>query len=324
MDQITNSDYFYFGKCPARGDFVRSSGQHAMIGVLDEWVTKALEIHAEGTNSGNNHADNYLDYDQMAGLSFVFCNPKMPVALTGYLSASHDASKRRFPLITGYRLQLKQPERFIENAPILLDSLWQNSRHKNEQVAVSTDAQEVMQLLDQPAIFSWDAAAKYQVYISHNTVDQAAKSLQQQQYQFAQSLIALGLLLQPIVSQGVKKLNKVLLLPLTTEPKTSLMATFWLELISVFIKRQNIELSVAVWNTPQPVLLVGFQGADIVGLSQMMQNDMQSDHWVHVAEASWVDSYLENDAGLATFEQVLCDPQITMYEAIQLFKQIFI
>ena len=95
-------------------------------------------------------------------------------------------------------------------------------------------------------------------------------------------------------------------------------------MISVFIKRQNIELSVAVWNTTQPVLLVGFQGADIVGLSQMMQNDMQSDHWVHVAEASWVDSYLENDAGLATFEQVLCDPQITMYEAIQLFKQIFI
>lgn len=324
MEQIINSDYFYFGKCPARGDFVRSSGQHAMLGVLDEWVTKALEKHAEHNNAGTHYADNYLNYDQMAGLSFVFCNPKMPVALTGYLTSSHDASKRRFPLITGYRLQLKQPERFIENAPILLDSLWQNSRHKNEQVSVSTDAQQVMQLLDQAAIFSWDTAAKYQVYISHNTVDQAAKSLQQQQYQFAQSLIALGLLLQPIINQGVKKLNKVLLLPLMPEPQTNLMATFWLELICIFIKRQNVELSVAVWNKPQPVLLVGFQGADIVGLSQIMQNNMHSDHWVHVADASWVDSYLENDAGLATFEQVLCDPQITLNEAIQLFKQIFI
>ena len=324
MDQIINSDYFYFGKCPARGDFVRSSGQHAMIGVLDEWVTKALEIHAESNKGANHSADNYFDYDQMAGLSFVFCNPKMPVALTGYLTASHDASKRRFPLITGYRLQLKQPERFIENAPILLDSLWQNSRHKNEQVTMITDAQEVMQLLDQVATFSWDVTAKYQVYLSHNTVDQAAKSLQQQQYQFAQSLIALGLLLQPIVSQGVKKLNKVLLLPLTTESKTNLMATFWLDLICIFIKGQNIELSVAIWNRPQPMLLVGFQGADIVGLSQMMQNNMYSDHWVHIADASWVDSYLENDAGLATFEQVLCDPQITLLEAIQLFKKIFI
>lgn len=324
MEQMISSDYFYFGKCPARGDFVRSSGQHAMLGVLDEWVTKALEMHAEHSNSTSYVADNYLNYDQMAGLSFVFCNPKMPVALTGYLTASHDASKRRFPLITGYRLQLKQPERFIENAPILLDSLWKNSRHKNESVAISADAQQVMQLLDQSDTFSWDSVTNYQVFIAHNTVEQASIALHMQQYQLAQSFIALGLLLQPIISQGVKKLNKVLLLPLMTEPKTSVMATFWLDLISMFIKRQNVELSVVIWNKPQPVLLVGFQGADIVGLSEMMQNNVHTDHWVHVADASWVDSYLENDAGLATFEQVLCDPQITLQEAARLFKQIFI
>ncbi len=315
--QITSSDYFYFGKCPARGDFVRSTGQHTMLKVLDEWVTKALEAHA-------NCSSNYAEYDQMSGLSFVFCNPKMPIALTGYLTASHDASKRRFPLMTGYRLQLKQPERFIENAPILLNELWQASRVKNEQVNEIVDAQQVMQLLQQASDFSWQIDSRYPAFAAHNTVQGIATLLHQQQYQFAQSLIALGLLLQPIVDQGVKKLNKVLLLPLVTEPNTSLMATFWLDLIAGFIKRHNVELSIAIWNKPQPLLLVGFQGADILGLSEIMQNNLHSDHWVDVADAAWVDSYLENDAGLATFEQVLCDNHLSLQEAIKLFKQIFL
>ncbi|XID75924.1 hypothetical protein ACF3NA_05195 [Alkanindiges sp. WGS2144] len=56
----------------------------------------------------------------------------------------------------------------------------------------------------------------------------------------------------------------------------------------------------------------------------MMQDDLSSEHWVHVDDAAWVDTYLENDAGLATFEQVLCDRQICMPEAIQLFKQVFL
>ena len=315
--QIISSDYFYFGKCPARGDFVRSTGQHSMLKVLDEWVTKALESHAGST-------DNYIDYDQMAGLSFVFCNPKVPIALTGYLTASHDASKRRFPLITGYRLQLKQPERFIENVPTVLNELWQVSRQKNEQVHQIADAQEVMQLLEQSASFNWIVDGRYQDFKVQHTVHQAASLLQQQQYQFAQSLIALGLLLQPIVSQGVKKLNKVLLLPLPTTSQPCLMANFWLDLISGFIKGQNVDLSITVWNQPRPLLMVGFQGPDIVALSDMMKNDLQGDHWVHISDAAWVDSYLENDAGLATFEQILCDDHINLQEASKMFKQIFI
>ena len=181
-----------------------------------------------------------------------------------------------------------------------------------------------MTLFDQVATFNWVADSSYQVFISHHTISHVAASLQQQQYEFAQSLIALGLLLQPITSQGVKKLNKGLLLPLTAEPKTSLMATFWLDLIANFIRGQNVELSIAIWNQPQPILGVGFQGADIVGLSEMMQNNLHSDHWVHVANAAWVDSYLENDAGLATFEQVLCDPHLSLQDALQLFKRIFL
>lgn len=315
--QIVSADYFYFGKCPARGDFVRSTGQHGMLKVLDEWVAASLELL-------NSSGVGYEHYDQMPSLSFVFCNAKVPVALAGYLSSSQDASKRRFPLLTGYRVQLRQPERFIDAAPVYLHALWQAAQEKNQQVSVIQDADQVMSVLEQTPVANLQVEASYQAFISGQTISSFAALLGLSQYGFVQSLIAIGLLLQPIVSHGAKKLNKVLWLPLTASAHVSQIATFWLGLITGFIKRHNIELSLIIWHRPEPVLLVGFQGADILELSGLMQGNTDSDHWVHIENAAWVDNYLENDAGLATFEQVLGDPYLSLVDGIKLFKQVFL
>lgn len=313
--QIISADYFYFGKCPARGDFVRSNGQHAMIKVLDEWIANSLE-QLQRSGAG------YTHYDQMAGFSFAFCNPKVPLALVGYLHPSHDASNRRFPLITGYRIQLRQPERFVAQASLYLSSLWDIARSKNLEVRQNADAEQVMKTLE--STIEPDLQPTKPSFLSDQTVNSFAAQLGLSQYNFVQSLLALGLLLQPIVSQGAKKLNKILCLPLGA-PYTDAIVSFWLDLISDFIKRHNLDLSIVVWHQqPRPVLLIGFQGADIVELKDMMQSNTHSEHWVYVTDAAWVDDYLEHDAGLATLEQVLCDSYISLPEAVKLFKQIFL
>jgi type VI secretion system protein ImpM len=319
-ETVNQAEPFYFGKCPARGDFIRSTGHASMLHILDQWVAQALEAQAS-------YPDWQSKYDQMPPLDFVFCSTRMPLALAGTLSTSRDISQRRFPLITGIRMQPAKPNTFMGQAPILLQSLWQSTRSLNAETIHTHDPVIAMQCLSQPLMVGVSGHLEYQTYLMYQTVGSFNHDLKAAKHdgQFIQGLIALGLLLQPVISQGAQNLNKALILPLPLGSHSAKAATFWLSLISGFIQNHSIEVSTLIYHRHEkPILLIGFQGADSTTLAGLMQDDLSGDHWVHVFDAAWIDSYLENDAGLARLEQVLDDDDIPLLDLIKMFKDVFL
>lgn len=318
-------ELYYFGKFPARGDFVRSPNGSALMNVFDQWISRALDMLAPDPRWK-------LDYDGAAPVRFAFIGTRSRQVVAGVLTPSMDSSARRFPFVLATHLEAARALDFFALAPLRLAHYWQSAELTGLRARQAQSDQHFLAHLQQQADgLQADAGADARLFdnwLHAQTIERVEQELRSSYPAFSlrQTVLALGLLLQPVLIQGAANLNKGLLLPLPGRADSrALLACFWLRLIAGFLPRHDFELSVLLARMHErPVLLVGFAGAAAETLAATISPASAGDYLVDMSAVDWVDDYLDGDTACRKLASYAEHPQLSLAQLLSTFNEVFL
>jgi type VI secretion system protein ImpM len=315
----------YFGKVPSRGDFVRSSSGSVLIQSIDQWLSKTLTLWIEDLGWK-------AIYDAAAPVHFAIFSTQGHAGLVGHIAASQDASGRRFPFVAATSFEVPNPDKLIPYCAHAFAPLWMRFDAAVRQALSTEDFACVQdQLIVVPSELVVDANTireQHQQFLQTQTIGEFEATLNtaEQPFSFRQTLLALGLLLQPVLTQANTSTSKALVFPLPTHPRLLPAAiTLWINLVNRFFKKKSVELALFVTTQRQrAVLVVGFQGSSAVTLLSVWDADVCQRDNVAVSEAAWVEAELDHaQPGLRALSNLLLDPTLSLDVAIETFNKTF-
>lgn len=317
----------YFGKVPSRGDFVRSPNQAGLIHTLDRWLSQGIELMAADPRWKE-------VYDRAEPAHFAFLGVKSHVALAGHLVASRDGSGRRFPFIAAGSFEVAAPGDFIGRCPLVLARLWQRFDGAAREAVAAGDCGPVLAQLAQTQVAidvspqAHDAALRD--FLDLQTLGSLEAMLRQAGHtgDLRRTLLALGLLLQPVPASGNSQLEKGLRLPLPADPlHQPYAASLWLGLVSRFLQRGDFELALflpqASAKTP-PSLSIGFNGGSPGVLHAALDPSVGAQVFVDLRDAGWVEQHVQQDYGVRKLSSYLQQPQLSLRQMSDTFREAFL
>lgn len=314
----------FFGKIPSRGDFVRTSKSGSIIKVFDEWVSGAMEELV-------NDPRWKTIYDEHGYIDFAFFSShdnQSRHLVAGTLGFSRDNSSRRFPFICAASSEMLGAEgKLFTTLPLYLPQIWSQTRDG----VISG----MLQREDSGNQFS-EAVVNLNPMLSATLSDHAAfmettsvDSLQQllasahPSINFKQAVLAVGLLLQPVLSNRGAVLNKGLFLPLPEDVYFQpLVSAFWLGLISGFANSMTAEFCLLNKPSFPASLCVGFNGASSKALHTLMSQE-KTDYRIDVTQAEWTEQFIESNYGLRKLTTYLEHPQLSLSKLKETFNEVF-
>lgn len=318
----------YFGKLPARGDFIRARTHVSETTLIDQWVSQALTI-SKSRLSESLREDASLDTDlQALYLRFSHVDTAANQIITGVLIPSHDSSHREYPLIGFGLMHIEKPKQWMNYLPIKSLRIWEDTYTALNAARLQTDSMQATDDLSH-CLLSVDknASTHYYDFINKTTLQDIADLMTVDKSQLVQQIIATGLLFLPTYSKGFNGLNKTICWCLPADKaNATFMATFWHDLISGFYQPHQLFLNTYLYkDTDHHCLLMNFSKPDGHVLSQLIgQTDIGTDDWVVIAESAWTQGYIDDDIGLTRFNKILMQDDLYLYDTRQLFKQIFL
>lgn len=315
-----------FGKLPSHGDFVRNgTASTSLVQTLDRWMSRTLELLAQDPRWKQ-------VYDEAPATQFAFLGPRSPVGLAGHLVPSQDASGRRYPFIAAASFGVSEPAGFLGLSPLALSRLWTQMEHtaqRAQDCANATQTQDVLasaeRQLESPVAPN---ATHFQDFLRTQTLGSLEALFEEagQALPLRQALLALGLLLRPLLGQPSPRLERGLQLPLPNDPLyRPFVASFWLDLVAVFLRRSALELGIfTTRHRGRGLLIVGFNGACPRSLRSVLapQENLQDN--IEFSCPSWVERSVEADYGLKKLSSYLRDPMLSLAQAGQTFRETFL
>lgn len=312
-----------FGKLSSRGDFVQSAKGSPLTQKLDEWISQAINLMSDDPRWK-------LTCDNASSVHFAILGPAHQVALIGDLVPSRDASGRRFPFVRTDSFEVPELQLFLPCSAHALLPVWPR---QPVEVMSTLPAQmfqdsllhsDLVALELRAAFLEEDHAAQCRV----QTLAQLALAISASTKTVSvwRMLLALGMLLQPALTQGHAVLSKGLKLPLPNDPMQVLgVLSLWISLIALFFRKTNAELAFMVTRQGGAlVLLAGFHGLSPVTLRATFDPDFASDQHIQLIDSCWVEEWVKQDYGLNKLSTVLRDSTLPWAAACELFYVVFL
>lgn len=308
----------YFGKIPARSDFIKAADDVGLMSVLDEWMAQVMAALPSDPRWK-------LRYDALAPVHFAFVGSRRKHAIAGHIVASSDHAGRRFPFLMMRTLELADPGAFLPLCPLTFAPLWVRLASIGRDVLAAADPAGALQAIPDTMVGFDDAsAAALAAFENDGTVSSLGELLEIEDLR--RLLLALGLLLQPVMFSRSAELDKSLVLPLPQQPEArAAVAAYWMGLITPFLGRADFELALFFTELDQrPVMVVGFRGASAHTLHGIIDPRVGQEQQVSFADTRWVDEQLDMDIDVRRLASYLDQPQLPLAFARELFLQTFV
>jgi type VI secretion system protein ImpM len=311
----------YFGKLPSRSDFIKAADNPTLAGLLDAWLAEVMNLVSAEPRWK-------LNYDAMRPLHFAFVGTRSRRAIAGHLAASSDSSRRRFPFLSMSAIEVDAPATFVPRSPLILSPLWHELDLLAEHVLDATDPDAALQALSNARVdidpASEQHALAFSDFLERHTVTALEALLGSPCVR--RTILAVGLLLQPVRRSGAERLDKSLVLPLPlSERQRYLVAAFWLDLIAPFLQQADFELSLFFADVRgQPSLVIGFSGAAPETLAAIIDPHSAAEQQIHFDYAGWVDELIAGDARVQKLSAYLEQGQLSLRSVQALFHETFV
>lgn len=311
----------YFGKLPARGDFIKATNNLALANLLDGWLAGVMnQLSADPRWK--------INYDAMHPVQFAFVGTRSRRAIAGHLAASSDASQRRYPFLSMTAIEIDTPRTFLSLSPVVLAPLWCELESLAADVLDAEDPDPALQQLAATTFDIEPAAAEHEIafidFLDRHNIASLEAMLGRDSVRHM--ILAVGLLLQPVRRTGAGRLEKSLVLPLPVSARQRyLVAAFWLDLIASFLHQADFELALFFADIgAQPSLVIGFGGAAPEALQAIIDPECAADHQINFDHAGWVDESIASDAGVQKLSAYLEQKQLSLRSAQALFHETFV